>query len=65
MPLKDTWQKWKKQEEEEHSSLMIWKTGEYIGSWKRKQIIEKGGNDILSIEHDEEIQVSSISPWTC
>ena len=32
MRLKDRWQKWKKKEEEEHNSLMVWETDKYIES---------------------------------
>ena len=32
MPLKDIRQKWKEQEEEEHSSLIMWETEEDIRS---------------------------------
>ena len=36
----------------EHSSMMIWETGEDIGSWWKKLKIEKGGNDSLLSEHE-------------
>ena len=36
---------------------MIWEPGEDIGSQRRKLKIEKDGNESLSTEHKEEIQV--------
>ena len=61
MPLKDRLRKWKEyeEEEEEHSSLMIWETAGDIGSLRRKLKFGKDGNDSLSIDHKEKYKLPS------
>ena len=53
MPLRNTWQKWKEQEDNVNGSLMIWETED---NWELMLMFEKCGNDSLSHKHKEEIQ---------